>query len=297
MSLGAIPMGYLACEHGNLDMVRILVDNGTCVNAKVINRNYTPLEISIFYDREHIVWALLNEFGYDVNDGVSLHTACEHGKLNMVKSLIEHGASVNDKNGHGETPLSVAILHQQDGIALALMTELGCDSNDGISLHMAYNNSDLDMVRTLIEHGAHVNGKGFDGNTPLLSILRLGDVNMVETLIIEHGADVNEKGINSKTPLHVACAQSNLSVVEALINLGADINHKDVDNKTPIYYVIEREEDIKVLESLINHGACFDDTLLIAAVAHGKYEAVKLLVSDDRCDVMYGQIREGHYCI
>jgi ankyrin repeat protein len=36
-------------------------------------------------------------FGCDPNDGVSLHTACRHGNLGVVKILIDHGANVEFK--------------------------------------------------------------------------------------------------------------------------------------------------------------------------------------------------------
>ena len=48
------------------------------------------------------------------------------------------------------------------------MSEFGCDPNDGVSLHTACKDSNMKMVKSLIlDHGANVNDKDVDGNTPL----------------------------------------------------------------------------------------------------------------------------------
>ncbi len=57
--------------------------------------------------------------GTDINDrdeehdSSALHAAAYHGKLEIVKFLIEKGAEINAKNKHGQTPRDVA-WHAQD---------------------------------------------------------------------------------------------------------------------------------------------------------------------------------------
>lgn len=52
--------------------------------------------------------------GTDINDrdeehdSSALHAAAYHGKLEIVKFLIEKGAEINAKNRHGQTPMDVA---------------------------------------------------------------------------------------------------------------------------------------------------------------------------------------------
>jgi hypothetical protein len=81
----------------------------------------TALELAVLRNRTSIVSALLSEFGCDPNDGVSLHTACRHGNLIVVKILID-GANVECKNVKGTTPAVAAYDHT--GIVLALVSEI-----------------------------------------------------------------------------------------------------------------------------------------------------------------------------
>jgi hypothetical protein len=59
--------------------------------------------------------------------------------------------------------------------------------------------------------------------------------------LLEHGADVNARNVDGETPLHISCnnieTMKDTLVAEFLISKGADINVKDNRDKTPFEYI------------------------------------------------------------
>jgi ankyrin repeat protein len=49
-----------------------------------------------------------------------LHYAASFGRLNAVKTLVRHGADVNQKNNKGVTALETAVANTQDDVVTLL---------------------------------------------------------------------------------------------------------------------------------------------------------------------------------
>jgi hypothetical protein len=83
-----------------------------------------------------------------------------------------------------------------------------------------------------------------------------GTLQEIETRI-KHGADVNERNKNGETPLHRAAAfNRSLSVLNALISNGAKLNAKEKEHgQTPLHYAVLNNAPPRILESLVRHGA------------------------------------------
>lgn len=62
--------------------------------------------------------------------------------------------------------------------------------------------------------------------TPLCCAAVAGNIEVVKTLV-QHGADVNALSADQKTPVHVACILKNVDVVKFLVKNGADVNIPD----------------------------------------------------------------------
>ena len=101
---------YIACEVGNLNLVRTLIlDYKADVTARDNCRN-TPLHVAAIYGREDIVLALINEFSCDVTTkglfGKSLlHSACSSGAAGSLVKLISKHVSPWVTDDNGDTPL------------------------------------------------------------------------------------------------------------------------------------------------------------------------------------------------
>ena len=89
-------------------------------------------------------------------------------------------------------------------------------------------------VKLLIENGASLDFKSFDGSAALHSAVNLKRKAMVK-ILIENGADVNIKCNNFLTPLHDAAKMDHSSeIVNVLLQNGASMKAKDVNKFTPI---------------------------------------------------------------
>jgi ankyrin repeat protein len=68
-------------------------------------------------------------------------------------------------------------------------------------------------------------------------------------LLVQHGADVNAKDVDANTPLHLAAegmlfgvAPPNIDVIELLVHAGAQWDAKNKQGKTPLQVVQERHQ-------------------------------------------------------
>ena len=140
-----------------------------------------------------------------------LHESSEVGDLNKIKYVVRFGADVNNSNRDKVTPLMRS-------------------SSDGYP----------DIVKFLIEKGAHVNAVAYSGNTPLILVTENSvmdkdtQLNIVEQLLIA-GANVNAQDKYKKTPLIIATESNGyVELIEKLLKFGADPNIKDDSEETAL---------------------------------------------------------------
>jgi len=95
LNLGG-PLVY-ACEKGNEEIVKYLLERGADVN-QVNNDNVTPLGKTCWNGNEALVKYLI-EYGVNndqLRDG--LCQACKNSNVSLVNYFVEHGADVNYKS-------------------------------------------------------------------------------------------------------------------------------------------------------------------------------------------------------
>jgi ankyrin repeat protein len=121
------PDGWTALHlnFGNLDLVKLLLDNGADINAVSKNKlAATPLQGSVVMKNLDL-GKLLLERGANVSprgeEGTTpLHESAGSGQLEFVKLLIERGADVNARDDAGKTPLTIALESKQPEITKVL---------------------------------------------------------------------------------------------------------------------------------------------------------------------------------
>ncbi len=185
-----------------------------------------------------------------VPDLFSLNEAVRLNDIVLVKSLIDGGADVNERDTLGETPLHVAAISDYREIG-SLLLENGADINAGdvrglTPAHAAAWLGYRDMVDLLITHGADINARDKDGYTVLHTAALAGRKETV-SLLIGKGADVNDKSNRSLTPLHAAALSGDRETAALLIDKGADVNARSDDGLTPLHIASQRDHQEVVL--------------------------------------------------
>jgi Ankyrin repeats (3 copies)/Ankyrin repeats (many copies) len=128
-SVGKSPL-HAATHLGDLEMVQVLLDYGLDVNTQD-RLGSTPLNFALEYRSEKLdpeVVRLMLDRGADPNvlaraqgGNTPLHRASRSGRIEIVRLLVEHGASVEVQDNNGKTPMEVASGEQCDEIVKLLL--------------------------------------------------------------------------------------------------------------------------------------------------------------------------------
>ena len=174
---------HLAAFYGNLEAVKLLLDNGADINAKNSYRmDETPVFWAFEKDQVEIIKSLA-ALGADVNAKDSLgfsliHQAVMLGKIESIKTLQELGIDVNTRNKDGDTPMFFSAMTKGDQV---------------------------EIIKCLAALGADVNAKSYDGKTPIFAAVAapVEQIARMECLK-ELGADLNETDDEGKTAVDLA---------------------------------------------------------------------------------------------
>ena len=188
------PLYYAAGFNPNVEVTKYLVENGAEANIK--NKfGVTPLQYAAQFNSNADVLKFLLENGCDINaenpHGFTLHLAACSNSVDILKLLIDNGLDVNAKTNDGRTALHCAAGSNPDIDVLKFLVDKGLDvkakNNDGKTpLHMLaqrdsvtfpdpsfqgefelmYQNYFAAAMKYLINHGADINVKDKNGNTP-----------------------------------------------------------------------------------------------------------------------------------
>lgn len=196
---GATPL-VLSCRNGHKDVVEYLLER---CNADVEQPG------SVTFDGETIegappLWCaaaaghtqivkLLVEKGASVNsvtktNSTPLRAACFDGHYEIVKYLVEHGADIEVANRHGHTCLMIACYKGHLKIAKYLI-DAKADVNrksvkGNTALHDCAESGSLEIMKLLLANGAKIDVDAY-GMTPLLAAAVTGHIHIVEYLIAD----------------------------------------------------------------------------------------------------------------
>ena len=138
-----------------------------------------------------------------------LHLACQKGKVDVVRLLLDKGAAVDRADKDGATPLWIAC----------------CKGH-------------VDVVRLLLDKGAVVHTQNHSPSSSPPQLVG-GVTDFVRKLIIGHsnntgGAEVDRTDWADKTPLWGACFEGHIDVVRLLLEKGAVLDRAMEDGATPL---------------------------------------------------------------
>jgi ankyrin repeat protein len=102
-------------------------------------------------------------------------------------------------------------------------------------LHVASYFGNVEIVHLFLEHGADLEAAEGDMGAKPLQLVSYGkyrsqeDGVRVAQLLLDHGADVNTRIKDHQTPLHVASYFGNVEIVRLLLDHGADLEAAECD--------------------------------------------------------------------
>lgn len=190
---------------------------------------------------------------------LALHKDVKAGSLEDLRTHIDQGASLSERDKTGMMPLHVALSLKKPELAIELIRR-GADINaripDGSTpLIMAVNNGLTEVVDLLLERKASIDVLA-SGSNPLFGAVRANNRVLFERLVLS-GAQTDRRNGNGESPLYVAATMGHVPLVQRLLELGADINAALPDHRTPIYAAIA-EAKTDVAELLYARGAAIN---------------------------------------
>ncbi|XP_055956974.1 putative ankyrin repeat protein RF_0381, partial [Patella vulgata] len=105
----------------------------------------------------------------------------------------------------------------------------------------------IELISLLTKHGADINGKTVDGDTPLTCAIRYSRDNIASclklvSLLIEHGADIRQKSKSGITPLMTAVQYATRTdIVKLVLGDEDNVNSTDDDGLSACRYCFKRD--------------------------------------------------------
>ena len=250
----------IACEQGDLEIVKVLLPNGP--KRLNLGEKWTGSGFNAYGpNTRHL-------YGNGPYDMSPVNIAAEKGHLELLAWLLEGGAEVPANSLH------LAIMKQKDcTLAIVeLLLKHGAMVNEtgkGVSaLMMASCYGDNETVKKLLKEGADVDHKSEDqhhfGPYFALWIAAMeGHTKVVETLL-KGGANVNLKG------------KRDLSILQGVMDC-----HEMTEGKM-----------VTILKLLLDGGAEGRHAILLNTIEKGRLEVLKLLLQK-KDDLQINDDREG----
>jgi ankyrin repeat protein len=296
---------------GHNQAAYVLIDAGA--NLDIVSRTGGPALLEALQRRdEGLVIRLLDEganpnYGQNSHDDLkwkksAIQHAVEWGNHAVIGRLIFERVDVNDR-GMFKPAISIAVDNQDKSIVMVLIAA-GADLNhpnhqltqDG-PLAIATKKGDIDMVRILLNKGAHSND-----SAALKHAAFLGLDDILDLILARHLKDYPEptRGFGSSI-LNLTVLQGDESRLVKLLNMGMDpttfvwgegqenspfgtaISHAQPSRDNIVKLFLERSCDPNSIVIALSHQNSQDSapqlqTALLAAVSTKKKSLVELLV-------------------
>ncbi|KKZ66799.1 CDK inhibitor PHO81 [[Emmonsia] crescens] len=177
----------------------------------------------------------------DVYGRIPLHYACMHGRVEMVKPLLDAGIFTIDLMDHDNfTPLIHSIIRDQLSCVEQLLSHNArinpTSESDHIPLNLACQHASLPIINLLLERNAELLADA-EGLYPQHLVARSCRAPEVLLLLKNHGADLDQKDkLYQWTPIFHAASEGCVTCLRTLLECGVNSDALDEKGLSAMYY-------------------------------------------------------------
>jgi len=190
------------------------------------------------------------------NDGVTpMHVSAKQGHVDVVRYLISSLGSVNAADESGLTPLHLAAQQGHTASCEALLSAGATVDASGCAkartpLHLSAAGGQRDACALLLLCRASAGRQDEDGESALHSAARFGDRALCE-LLMSWGASAGSTDKDGWAPLHEAARWGDGELVESLLQRGADPATRSNDGESALHVVPGGYAELEVVQVLV----------------------------------------------
>lgn len=285
---GVTPL-HIACQHGNKDIVRYLIEEKHCNPNVESNDGLSLLDYACgdtAYNRLHsnsekelddegrqaqttVIRYLMNKCDYDLENILFLYIeACEEGNLGIAKMLCTNTDMVSSSDTEGNTPLHIACMYGYLELVKFLTEDRQCNQSvrnqrGELPIHIACcreQGSPLEVIK-LVSGKSDVNAQTVAGDTPLHFACNHEVLEVVKFLTEQCQCDQTIQNKKGELPLHIACDQSSLEIVKLVCD--CNVNTRTINANTPLHLACRTHsyEKVEIVDFLV-HSKGADPSVL-----------------------------------
>lgn len=217
-----------------------------------------------------------------------IHLAAHIGNLEIVQSLLQHGAQIDEPAPGRRVGLTPLLLTNNSALAKYLI-ERGADvkragPHSGFTaLHRAAASGDVELIELLLKKGAPVNVASTIRRVPLETAL-MARHTAAAALLLERGADIS--GERGASALALAARYGHTKIVSKLIERGVSVQQKEPHTDSglmPLHWAA-RNRHLDIVELLIAKGSDVnarsnaEETPILGAAWWGNTDIVSVLL-------------------
>lgn len=321
---------YYAARENRIDLCRLLLENGIDVNF-TSKGSKPPLVVAVMKGNLEMVKLFLDngaevekreedEASWNRTALLVASASSDQEASSIIKLLLEHGADPNVRDEDNWTPLYTSATYGLVENTRALMeTKIEakidkyatCNDANMTAMHTAYDQPKI--IRVLLEHGMDAT-RAYDSDSSTLTIAARQNQREVVELILEQpveniaclsepllaavaneceeivrllldaGADVNATNSNNGSLLSIALLGQKDAIVRMLLEYRPDLEVKDLDDNT-VLHNITSSTPLASLKLVTNSGGKIDAlnkwsaSPLSQAITAANWDAVRYLLS------------------
>ncbi len=177
----------------------------------------------------------------DVYGRMPLHYACMHGRVEMVRNLLEIKPATVDSLDHDNfTPLIHGIVHHQFSCVEELLLHNAridpSSDADHVPLNLACQHGSLPIAELLLKRKAKILPDA-EGLFPQHLVARSGQTPELLILLDTYGADLNQRDkLSQWTPIFHAASEGRVQCLKTLLQCGVDLGIFDKKDLSAMYH-------------------------------------------------------------